>query len=65
VSLVELAGKRVITGGNGLASGPVDNDKVPSIISNLVAKGFNHKAQVPSQHHLPTHPPLTGGRYSW
>jgi hypothetical protein len=46
VTLVEIAGNQVISGGNGLGSGRVDPAKIPSIISDLVAKGFNHAPQV-------------------
>jgi len=40
VSLVPIAGKRIIQGGNGLASGPVDSSKFAEITSVISAKGF-------------------------
>lgn len=42
VTLVEIAGNRRITGGNGLASGIVDLSRTDEIIQALVQKGFAH-----------------------
>ncbi len=42
VALVEIAGARVISGGNGLATGPVDPERTEAIVNALVAKGFAH-----------------------
>lgn len=42
VALVEIAGARVITGGNGLATGPVDPKRTEAIVDALVVKGFAH-----------------------
>lgn len=43
VRLVPIAGRRVITGGNGLASGPVDAGGTASILARIQAGGFNHR----------------------
>lgn len=45
VALVEIAGARVISGGNGLATGPVDPERTESIVNALVEKGFAHVPQ--------------------
>ncbi|KAI7907525.1 urea amidohydrolase alpha subunit [Cokeromyces recurvatus] len=42
VNLVEIGGNKVITGGNGLATGPINFNRLPAIIDSLVAKGFKH-----------------------
>ncbi len=45
VQLCEIAGARVVAGGNGLASGPVgdrDPEHVERIVAGLVAKGYAH-----------------------
>ncbi|KAL8783662.1 MAG: hypothetical protein Q9213_004456 [Squamulea squamosa] len=42
VTLVELAGHRVISGGNGLATGPVNPSRVEDIQSNIERNGFAH-----------------------
>ncbi|ORY99548.1 urea amidohydrolase alpha subunit [Absidia repens] len=56
VTLVEIGGNKVITGGNNLASGPVDLINLPSIVENLVLAGFMHDANTPL---LPNAPPYT------
>ncbi|KAE8911951.1 Urease [Phytophthora fragariae] len=43
VSIVPIAGNKVITGGNNLASGVVDESKVDAIVTKAVAEGFHHK----------------------
>lgn len=45
VTLVEIAGNRVIRGGNGLADGVVNLDRVDEIVSKLQALGFAHVPQ--------------------
>ena len=45
VTLVEIAGNKVIHGGNNLATGPVDLSRVDEIISKLQAGGFAHKPE--------------------
>jgi len=40
VTLVAIAGKRVIRGGNNLASGPVTAATVPEVIQRVEAAGF-------------------------
>lgn len=56
VTLVEIGGNKVITGGNNLASGPLDLINLPGIIENLVLNGFMHDANTPL---LPNAPPYT------
>lgn len=43
VSIVPIAGNKVITGGNNLATGVVDESKVDSIVAKAVAEGFHHR----------------------
>ncbi|KAG8983532.1 Urease [Tulasnella sp. JGI-2019a] len=45
VTLVAIGGHKIISGGNGLASGPVDLGRTDAIISQLVTKGFGHTAE--------------------
>lgn len=40
VTLVEIGGNKVITGGNGLASGPFDMARLPSIMQTITERGF-------------------------
>ncbi len=47
VQLVPIAGKRVIQGGNGLATGPVDEPRRATIAAEAVAKGFGHEEERP------------------
>ncbi|KAI9060990.1 urease [Trametes sanguinea] len=42
VTLCEIAGAKIITGGNRLATGVVDVSKTDEIVFNLVQKGFGH-----------------------
>ncbi|KAF9007522.1 urease [Cyathus striatus] len=42
VTLVSIAGAKLISGGNGLASGLVDPGKRENIVQALVQKGFGH-----------------------
>lgn len=42
VTLVEIGGAKVISGGNRLASGPLDLDRADEIVNGLVAKAFGH-----------------------
>jgi len=42
VSLVSIAGARVISGGNNLATGVVDLRRTDEIITGLLQKGFAH-----------------------
>jgi urease len=46
-NLVEIGGLKVISGGNGLASGPLDQTKKQEIVKRLVEKGFQHSKQSP------------------
>ena len=42
VTLCEISGARIISGGNRLASGPVDLERTEEIIASLVQKAFGH-----------------------
>lgn len=42
VTLCSIAGGKIISGGNGLASGVVDPDRTEEIINSLMQKGFGH-----------------------
>ncbi|KAI0784205.1 urease [Abortiporus biennis] len=42
VTLCAIAGKKIITGGNRLATGSVDLGRTDEIIANLLQKGFAH-----------------------
>jgi urease len=44
VTLVEIAGHKVIRGGNGLADGPVDLSRADEILQKLQAAGFAHES---------------------
>ncbi|KAL9014751.1 MAG: hypothetical protein Q9173_000603 [Seirophora scorigena] len=44
VTIVEIAGRRIMEGGNGLASGPVDPSRHEEIQSRLQDNGFAHVA---------------------
>uniref|UniRef100_M4BA19 Urease n=1 Tax=Hyaloperonospora arabidopsidis (strain Emoy2) TaxID=559515 RepID=M4BA19_HYAAE len=44
VAVVPIAGNKVITGGNNLATGVVDESRVNTIVANALAKGFHHKS---------------------
>ncbi|ORY51837.1 urease [Rhizoclosmatium globosum] len=59
VSLVQIAGDRVIRGGNNIASGPVALDRIPDILASLRHMGFNHTPLVKP---LPTPAPYTMSR---
>ncbi|KAG2177329.1 hypothetical protein INT43_007986 [Umbelopsis isabellina] len=43
VTLVDIAGNKVITGGNQLASGPVDMSKLSAVLEKLQTHGFSHQ----------------------
>ncbi|EJD42512.1 urease [Auricularia subglabra TFB-10046 SS5] len=42
VALCDIAGARVVSGGNGLATGPVDPARTDGIVRALVQRGFAH-----------------------
>ncbi|KAG5354148.1 hypothetical protein C0989_007512 [Termitomyces sp. Mn162] len=42
VTLCSIAGKKIITGGNNLASGLVEYNRIDEIVNNLLQKGFSH-----------------------
>ncbi|ELU10480.1 hypothetical protein CAPTEDRAFT_3823 [Capitella teleta] len=45
VSLVEIAGKKVVRGGNGLCDGPVNPESLPAIMEKIKEGGFGHETQ--------------------
>ena len=47
VSLVSIAGSRVIRGGNALADGPVSAENLRDTMDRVQARGFAHKASPP------------------
>lgn len=49
VRLVDIAGRRVIQGGNALATGPVDGADPAAILSRIQAGGFAHQEQANAQ----------------
>ncbi|KAF1772151.1 Metal-dependent hydrolase [Phytophthora cactorum] len=53
VSIVPIAGNKVITGGNNLATGIVDESIADAIVTKAVAEGFHHKELDLSK--LPSH----------
>ncbi|KAI7857721.1 urea amidohydrolase alpha subunit [Circinella umbellata] len=53
VTLVEIGGHKIITGGNGLASGQVDMSRLPDIMNLINERGFLHDANTP---YLPSEP---------
>ena len=48
VSIRPIGGRRIVQGGNALASGPVDTSRTGSIEKKLVEAGFAHKPEIPS-----------------
>ncbi|KAF9106020.1 hypothetical protein BGX27_009354 [Mortierella sp. AM989] len=48
VTTVSIGGKKRISGGNNLATGYVDPDRLQEIMSNLIARNFLHMAQSPA-----------------
>ncbi|KAJ3386043.1 hypothetical protein HDU92_002755 [Lobulomyces angularis] len=45
VTLVQISGKQVVSGGNNVASGLLDYKKVDAIVESLITKGFSHRVQ--------------------
>ncbi|KAJ3091764.1 hypothetical protein HK102_013532 [Quaeritorhiza haematococci] len=43
VTLTDIAGNKIISGGNALASGPIDHSRLPDILASLAAKSFSHE----------------------
>ncbi|CAG8433174.1 9575_t:CDS:2 [Diversispora eburnea] len=46
VSLIQIGGKKVISGGNDLACGPIDTSQVENIVKKLRNQGFKHTPQI-------------------
>ncbi len=62
VTLVDIAGNRVVSGGNRLASGPVDQKRLSEIIERIKSQGFAHN----EQHEIyPLPAPFQMTRYSY
>ncbi|BBN02160.1 urease subunit alpha [Marchantia polymorpha subsp. ruderalis] len=45
VILVEIGGNKRITGGNGVASGPVDPSRLPEIMKTVIERKFGHEKE--------------------
>ena len=45
VDAVEIAGRRIVRGGNGLASGPVDDDGRRRVVEEARRRGFAHEEE--------------------
>ncbi|KAI0078785.1 urease [Panus rudis PR-1116 ss-1] len=45
VTLCSIAGAKIISGGNRLATGPFDPNRTDDIISNLIQQGFGHQPE--------------------
>lgn len=45
VNLVEIGGKRIIRGGNGLCDGEVDEKNLPKVLKRVNERGFGNKEQ--------------------
>ena len=63
VTLVEIGGNRVIQGGNGLASGPVDSSKLHKILDEIKSREFCHTVSQISQAEVI--PPFKMGRQAY
>ncbi|KAF9048781.1 urease [Panaeolus papilionaceus] len=64
VTLVPIAGARIITGGNSLATGVVDFTQRDAIIQNLVQKGFAHTPE-PGAYEIAQIEPTTMSRETY
>ncbi|TDH68109.1 hypothetical protein CCR75_004202 [Bremia lactucae] len=58
VSIVPIGGHRIISGGNNVATGVVDESRVDAIVAKAVAKGFHHR--VLDSKNLPRHVTQSG-----
>ncbi|XP_071041832.1 uncharacterized protein [Parasteatoda tepidariorum] len=45
VTLVEIGGAKIITGGNSLCNGPMKECALPNIMQHVISRGFGHKVQ--------------------
>ncbi|KAL9046237.1 MAG: hypothetical protein Q9214_000879 [Letrouitia sp. 1 TL-2023] len=64
VQLVEIGGHRIISGGNGIASGPVDLSRAQEISERLQESGFAHKPDSTGDNLKTTPFTLTSAEYS-
>ncbi|KAF9584002.1 hypothetical protein BGW38_007888, partial [Lunasporangiospora selenospora] len=47
VTTVSIGGRKIISGGNNLATGEVDMSRLPEIIDNIEVRNFGHFIQSP------------------
>ena len=45
ITLVDIAGNRIVKGGNGLTSGPATPERKDEVLARVIAGGFKHKEQ--------------------
>nr|XP_042895439.1 urease subunit alpha isoform X2 [Parasteatoda tepidariorum] len=45
ITLVEIGGAKIITGGNSLCNGPMKECSLPNIMQHVISRGFGHKVQ--------------------
>lgn len=64
VNIVEIAGRRIVEGGNGLATGPVDSSKREEIQKRLQDSGFAHVPDLLGDDFVPEAASLTRGGYA-
>ena len=49
VSLVEIGGRRHVSGGNAIAPGPVDESRRPAVVLEVQRRGFRHVAEASAE----------------
>lgn len=64
VTCVEIGGKRTISGGNEIASGPVDASRADEIVQKLGREGFAHKVEQTSSSSLIEAATMTRNSYA-
>ncbi|KAL9593665.1 MAG: hypothetical protein Q9219_007447 [cf. Caloplaca sp. 3 TL-2023] len=64
VKIVEIGGRRVLKGGNGLASGLVDQSRLKEIENRLQEEGFAHLADVADDDPAPEATSMTKAAYA-
>lgn len=52
VQLCQIAGKQIVSGGNGLATGRVNLERTEEIVRDLVKRGFAHVPEPGARHGL-------------
>ncbi|KAG8187130.1 hypothetical protein JTE90_004876 [Oedothorax gibbosus] len=53
VTLVEIGGHKIVTGGNNLCDGPISEENLPSVMDRVMRSGFGHVQQ---DSNFPTEP---------